>query len=86
MATVSTQSIRARREAVVNAHIEAEAVIHDVGAAIATFHRHRYEVPSVGVIAEGAEAVIVEAKFGGTHLGPWAGIAPTGTPWRSRAR
>jgi predicted ester cyclase len=106
MATVSTQSLRARREAVINAHIEAEAVTHDVSAALATFHRPRYEVPAVGAIADGAEAVqgllnqllgafpdlwldklalyhadeavIVECKFGGTHRGSWAGIAPTG--------
>ena len=106
MATTGTQSLRASREAVVNAHIEAEAVSHDVAAVLATFHHPRYEVPAVGVIADGAEAVhglidqllgafpdlwlekqaiyhadeavIVEARFGGTHRGPWAGIAPTG--------
>src|SRR6185295_18205068 len=106
MEITDTQSLRARREAVVNAHIEAEAVSHDVAAALATFREPRYEVPAVGVIADGAEAVegllgqllgafpdfwlqklathhaedavIVECKFGGTHRGPWAGIAPTG--------
>lgn len=26
---------------------------------------------------DGAEAVVVECKFGGTHRGSWAGIAPT---------
>jgi steroid delta-isomerase-like uncharacterized protein len=106
MGSAGTQSLRARREAVVNAHIEAEAVNHDVAAALATFHSPRYEVPAVGAIADGAEAVqgllnqvlgafpdfwlhklalyhadeavIVECRFGGTHRGPWAGIAPTG--------
>src|SRR5208337_3963845 len=106
MATTSNPSLRARREAVVNAHIEAEAVTHDVAAALATFHHPRYEVPAVGAIADGGEAVeglltlllgafpdfwlkrmalyhadnavIVECKFGGTHRGTWAGIAPTG--------
>ena len=106
MATASTPSLRARREAVVNAHIEAETVTHDVAAALATFHHPRYEVPAVGAIADGAEAVqgllsqllgafpdfwlnrlalyhaddavIVEVRFGGTHRGVWAGIAPTG--------
>ena len=108
MATTGTQTLRARREAVVNAHIEAEAVHHDISAALATFHRPRYEVPAVGAIADGPEAVhgllgqvlgafpdfwlkktavhhaddavIVECSFGGTHRGPWAGIAPTGNP------
>jgi predicted ester cyclase len=105
MAT-SGVSLRALREAAVDAHIQAEAVNHDVAAALATFHRPRYEVPAVGAIADGPvavealltqllgafpdfwlktlalyhadEAVIVECKFGGTHRGPWAGIAPTG--------
>jgi steroid delta-isomerase-like uncharacterized protein len=107
MATASTQSLRERREAVVNAHIEAEAVKHDVAAALATFSHPRYEVPAMGAIIDGAEAVegllsqllgafpdfwlqklalyhaeeavIVECKFGGTHRGVWAGIAPTGS-------
>jgi predicted ester cyclase len=106
MTTAVTQDLRARREAVVNAHIEAEAVTHDVAAALATFHHPRYEVPAVGAIADGGQAVegllslllgafpdfwlkklalyhaddavIVECKFGGTHRGVWAGIAPTG--------
>ena len=106
MATTSSPSLRARREAVVNAHIEAETVTHDVAAALATFRHPRYEVPAVGAIADGPEAVegllsqllgafpdfwlhrlaiyhaddavIVEVRFGGTHRGVWAGIAPTG--------
>ena len=106
MASISTQSIRARHEEIVNAHIEAEAVTHDIAAALATFHRPRYEVPAAGAIAEGAEAVhgllgqlvgafpdfwleklalyhaddavIVECRFGGTHRGPWAGLAASG--------
>ena len=106
MPTDNTHDLRARREAVVNAHIEAETVTHDVAAALATFHHPRYEVPAVGAIADGGEAVegllslllgafpdfwlkrlvtyhaddavIVECKFGGTHRGTWAGIAPTG--------
>src|ERR1700733_5080992 len=57
MATLSYQGLTARREAVVKAHIEAEAVHHDVAAALATFHHPRYEVPALGAIADGAEAV-----------------------------
>ena len=56
-ATDKTHDLRARREAVVNAHIEAETVTHDVAAALATFHHPRYEVPAVGAIADGGEAV-----------------------------
>lgn len=97
---------RARRQQVVDAHIHAETVTHDIRAALATFRHPRYEVPAFGAIAEGAEpvegllaqllgafpdfwlqtiathhaddAVIVECKFGGTHRGEWAGVAPTG--------
>ena len=108
MTSANSQNLRARREAVVNAHIEAEAVTHNVAAALATFHHPRYEVPAVGAIADGGkaveglltqllgafpdfwlkklalhhadDAVIVECKFGGTHRGVWAGLAPTGKP------
>lgn len=57
MIAASMQDMRIKREAVVNAHIEAESVNHDVAAAVATFYRPRYEVPAVGAIANGAEAV-----------------------------
>jgi steroid delta-isomerase-like uncharacterized protein len=57
MATASIQDVRAKREAVVNAHIEAEAVNHDVAATVATFDHPRYEVPAVGAVADGADAV-----------------------------
>lgn len=50
-------TLRARRERIVNAHIEAEAVAHDVAAAIATFRHPRYEVPAVGAVADGGQAV-----------------------------
>lgn len=106
MATTATNSLRALREATVNAHIEAEAVNHDVAATVATFRHPRYEVPALGAIVDGPEAVsglvsaivaafpdfylhqialhhaddavIVEARFGGTQRGIWAGIEPTG--------
>jgi predicted ester cyclase len=57
MAAVAMESLRARREAVVNAHVEAEAVNHDVAAALAAFHHPRYEIPARGLIADGSEAV-----------------------------
>jgi predicted ester cyclase len=106
MTVAATQELRARREAVVNAHIQAEAVDHSVSAALATFRHPHYEVPAMGGPVDGVEAVegllttllaafpdfwlqqrkvyhteeavIVEAEFGGTHRGDWAGIAPTG--------
>ena len=108
MTNAATTDLRARRDAVVDAHIEAEAVNHDIAAALATFHHPRYEVPAVGAVADGPEAVtgllgqllgafpdfwlkrratyhaddavIVECTFGGTHRGPWAGVAGTGKP------
>ena|ERR1017187_476950 len=106
VATATLSSIQARRQAIVNAHIQAEAVTHDVAATVATFQHPRYEVPALGAIVDGAEgvtglgsgllsafpdfylnqialyhadnAVIAEARFGGTHRGVWAGIEPTG--------
>jgi len=106
MATTTTGELRERREAVVQAHIRAEAVEHDVAAVLASFKRPRYEVPALASVADGAnevqglvtallaafpdfylhqlalhhadDAVIVEARFGGTHHGTWAGIAATG--------
>ena len=106
MHTATSQDLKMQREAVVNAHIEAEAVNHDIKAALATFRKPRYEVPAAGLIADGADAVegllnqllaafpdfwlkkdavhhsddvvVVEARFGGTHRGVWAGIAATG--------
>jgi steroid delta-isomerase-like uncharacterized protein len=106
MATAGAYSTQARREAIVNAHIEAEAVQHDIASTLATFRHPRYEVPALAAIADGPEAVhgligavlsafpdfylhskalhhaedavIVEAVFGGTQHGMWAGIPPTG--------
>jgi hypothetical protein len=57
MATSVTQSMRARREAVVQAHIKAEAVDHDVSAVLATFQHPRYEVPALAAVADGTQAV-----------------------------
>jgi steroid delta-isomerase-like uncharacterized protein len=102
----SAFSKQARREAIVDAHIEAEAVQHDIAATLATFRHPRYEVPALAAIADGPDAVtgvigavlsafpdfylhkkavyhsenavIVEAVFGGTQLGSWAGIPPGG--------
>ena len=51
------ESRRAQREAVVNAHVESEAVITTWRAALAKFHHPRYEVPPRWLIADGSEAV-----------------------------
>lgn len=55
--TYDPTSVRARREAVVKAHIEAEAVRHDVGAAVATFKHPKYDVPALGGVVDGAAGV-----------------------------
>ncbi len=57
MATTATIGSRARRQAIVNAHIEAEAVTHDVAATVATFLHPRYEVPALDAIVDGPEGV-----------------------------
>ncbi len=49
--------LRARREAVVKAHFQAEAVDHDVAATVATFAKPRYEVPAAGAVVDGADGV-----------------------------
>lgn len=106
MATAIIDNLRVKRQAIVDAHIAAETVSHDVAAALATFHHPRYEVPAMSAVVDGGDAVhglltqllwafpdfwlekiatyhaddavIVECRFGGTHRGPWAGIAATG--------
>jgi steroid delta-isomerase-like uncharacterized protein len=113
MSSVDAIALRTRREAVVNAHIEAEAVKHDVAATLATFKHPRYDVPALGGVVDGAaavdalmhgvlaaypdfwlteshryhseDAVIVECEFGGTQRGVWAGIPPTGRPFKVAA-
>ena len=55
--STSTNNIQAQREAVVKAHIKAEAVDHSVAATVATFRHPRYEVPALAVIADGAQPV-----------------------------
>jgi hypothetical protein len=105
LATTAAPGLRAQREAIVNAHIEAEAVTHSPAATVATFRHPRYEIPALAPVVDGAEAVnglitgllaafpdfylnklalhhaddsvIVEARFGGTHRGVWAGLQPT---------
>lgn len=57
MATAATEDLRARREAIVKAHIEAETVHHSADRTLATFRHPRYEVPALATTADGAEAV-----------------------------
>ena len=49
--------LQARREAVVDAHIQAEATDHNVASTLATFRHPRYEVPALNTIADGPDAV-----------------------------
>jgi hypothetical protein len=57
MANNVVDTKRAHRELIVNEHIEAESIRHDVTATVKTFKHPRYEVPALGVVADGAEAV-----------------------------
>jgi predicted ester cyclase len=57
MATIALSELRKQREAVVEAHLQAEAVDHDAAATVATFARPRYEVPAAGATVDGAEGV-----------------------------
>ena len=57
MTAYDPSSLRGRREAVIKAHIEAEAVHHDVAAALATFKHPKYDVPALGGVVDGAEGV-----------------------------
>ena len=57
MTPAETSTLRARREAVVKAHIRAEAVDHDIAATLATFRRPRYDVPALGGVVDGKGAV-----------------------------
>src|SRR4051794_2844196 len=57
MASPAVSDVQATREAVVDAHIRAEAVDHDVALTLATFRHPRYEVPALGAIADGQDAV-----------------------------
>lgn len=57
MSNPEVDTLYARREAIVNAHIRAEVVDHDVKAALATFTRPRYDIPALGGVVDGAEAV-----------------------------
>ena len=51
-----SQDLRARREAVVRQHIDAENKA-DLDAMIASFHRPRYDVVPMGAVCEGEAAV-----------------------------
>lgn len=55
--TMDVATLRARREAVIKAHIKAEAVDHDAAATVATFTRPRYDVPALGGVVDGASGV-----------------------------
>jgi len=72
MASIGTNTIRGRREAIVNAHIEAEAVTHDVAATVGAFRHPRYEVPALGdrsrfIVASYDSAAIRLVRFPLAH-------------------
>ena len=57
MGSTSAGTLASKRRAIVQAHIEAESESHDVAAALRTFHHPRYEVPALGAVADGPDAV-----------------------------
>ena len=57
MASPAISDLQSRRAAVIDAHIQAEAVHHNVASTLATFRHPRYEVPALGAIADGPDAV-----------------------------
>ena len=108
---MTPDELRARREAVVRRHMEAENV-HDYDTVLATFAHPRYELMATGQVFDGEaevrryfevsrtpfpdqrnelvsirstdDAVVVELDLLGSHLGPLAGVEPTGREFRSR--
>jgi len=56
MAEVDTESLRARREAVVREHMESENQ-HDFDTSIATFEHPRYEIVATGEVYDGEAQV-----------------------------
>jgi hypothetical protein len=52
MASPAISDLQSRRAAVIDAHIQAEAVHHNVASTLATFRHPRYEVPALGAIAD----------------------------------
>jgi SnoaL-like domain len=74
MESTPGKTLRARREAVVREHIDAENS-GNLDAMIASFHRPRYDVVPIGAVSEGEAAVrelvagLVNA-FGDFHFKP----------------
>ena len=54
--SLTSTTLRERREALVRAHVDAENR-HDVDATIATFHHPCYDVVAFGALSDGASAV-----------------------------
>jgi hypothetical protein len=85
MAATGEHSLRERREAIMTEHLAAENR-HDIEAAIATFHRPRYEVN--GEESDGEEAVrdlLQELMAGFPDFHAEVGT-PTSAPPRSTCR
>lgn len=57
MASFTVSDLQKTREAIVDAHIQAEAADHDVASTLATFSHPRYEVPALNIVADGPDAV-----------------------------
>jgi predicted ester cyclase len=67
MTTTTDRSLRAARQAVLDAHSAAERA-HDLDGVIATFHHPRYEIVPTGEVFDG------EAAVRGYHAENFAGV------------
>jgi steroid delta-isomerase-like uncharacterized protein len=57
------QNQEANREALIKSHFEAIQSTHDVQKTLAAFTRPRYDVPALGIVAEGQNAVDFVSKL-----------------------
>ncbi|HSU19267.1 MAG TPA: ester cyclase [Acidobacteriaceae bacterium] len=57
MPKLPDEAVQAQRNLVIQAHLEAECITHDVDATVATFRHARYEIPALGTTADGPAAV-----------------------------
>ena len=57
MPKLPEEAVLAERKLVIQAHLEAECITHDVDATVATFGRPHLEIPALATDAEGQDAV-----------------------------
>jgi len=64
----SGQELRARREAVIQRHVDAENN-HDIAGAVASFAQPRYDVPALGPAGQAPDAQAVQDLLGTVFAG-----------------